>query len=57
MLWHKLKENLKKRKEKTMKVILTENKTNPLLSNLEKEKLPHRRGSIKLRRFKGMVCQ
>lgn len=57
MLWHKLKENLKKRKEKTMKVILIENKTNPLLSNLEKEKLPHRRGSIKLRRFKGMVCQ
>ena len=57
MLWHKLKENLKKRKEKTMKVILTENKTNPLLSNLEKEKLSHRRGSIKLRRFKGTVCQ
>lgn len=43
MLWQKLKENPKKRKEKMRKVILIETKINRLLSNLEKEKPPHRK--------------
>lgn len=43
MPWQKLKESPKKRKEKMRKVILIETKINRLLSNLEKEKPPHRK--------------
>lgn len=39
------------------KVILIENNSNPPLSNLEKEKLPHRKEFFKRERLKKMVCQ